>query len=108
MEAPQVVNEQAPEPPLLEILLPQQMEVDQAMVPADPPQPQDQPDQEILGHNVNVNMDLFIMTQGDPGLNDFFGKLVRPTTPKPNLYRLWAKHFSLVGCLEQVVHIPSD
>nr|TKW20819.1 hypothetical protein SEVIR_4G113900v2 [Setaria viridis] len=84
------------------------MEVDQAMVPADPPQPQDQPDQEILGHNVNVNMDLFIMTQGDPGLNDFFGKLVRPTTPKPNLYRLWAKHFSLVGCLEQVSFLSSQ
>lgn len=34
--------------------------------------------------------------------------MIRPSSTSPELYRLWAKHFSPAGCPDMVVHIPSD
>lgn len=115
----QVVNEllqgfNGLEPPVAQQIQGQQnmIIVNQAQVG----QPGQLIEQEVMGHNnaasvsahLNINMALAFLLERDPGTNDFFGKLVQPTTPKPDLYRLWAKHFSPVGCLEHVVHIPTD
>ncbi|KAK8448637.1 hypothetical protein SEVIR_7G068824v4 [Setaria viridis] len=64
LQAPQPDNVQAPEQQLPEIVLPQQMDVDQAMGLA-------KPLQQNPGNNINVNMALAIMPQRDPGFDDF-------------------------------------
>lgn len=67
--------------------------------------------------NLNLNVNLGLTNLGpsnsfgpqmDPGLQDYLGCMIQTGKPNPDLYGLWAKYFSPVGCLEHVVHIPSD
>lgn len=44
----------------------------------------------------------------DPCLQDYLGGLMQCGKPKPDLYRLWAKYFSSMGCPKHVVHKPND
>jgi hypothetical protein len=66
-----------------------------------------------LNLNFNFNMALtqfHTPGEADPAWAAFMGgKLgLAKTNPLPDVYRLWAKHFSLVGCPEQVINIPTD
>lgn len=111
-------------------MLNQQVEVPNPVVPFEQanhqllemeidPQTQDNPAPElqIMGHNHhnrNHNINLGLATLGftndemDPGLKDFLGGIMQKGQPKPDLYRLWAKYFSPVGCPDNVIQIPKD
>jgi hypothetical protein len=59
--------------------------------------------------NVHINMALtgFVLNED---ASRYFEQLRQPKGPKPqvDMYRLWAKHFSPVGCPEHAVQIPTD
>jgi hypothetical protein len=64
-----------------------------------------------INFNVNINMALTdFVTPNEIPLNgdNFFGTQLFSSKPKPDVYRLWAKYFSPVGCPEQVVQLPSE
>jgi hypothetical protein len=64
-----------------------------------------------INFNVNINMALTdFVTPNEIPLNgdNFFGTQLFSSKPKPDVYRLWAKYFSPVGCPEQVVQTPSE
>jgi hypothetical protein len=64
-----------------------------------------------INFNVNINMALTeFVTPNEIPLNGdkFLGTQLFSSKPKPDVYRLWAKYFSPVGCPEHVVQIPSD
>lgn len=45
---------------------------------------------------------------GNLGLSNGFGPISQPNKQCPDVYRLWAKHFSPVGCHDYTVQMPPD
>lgn len=86
---------------------------DQELQGIEPLIPQNSEDATGLAFNVNLNLNVgFVTIRDQIFLNldnpQYQGTVTQPNKPSPDLYRLWAKHFSPVGDMQQVVDIPRD
>lgn len=63
--------------------------------------------------NVNLNLNVDFVTIREQVMPNFgvpagMGNIVQSNKPAPDVYRLWAKHFSPLVHTQQVVDIPRD